>query len=195
MGDYDGNRVTALWNYAQRFAISDNAHGTVFGATLLGHLNLISGQTNGILQTLNGSGALTNGGNGSSTVIANADPIGDVCGTTTKEELTMPVRIPGTALLPRASPGVGVLGGFDLSIVNPHGTTGCNRSSTSPYAGATGSDYGMYYDPFQFYPSTANPRTCGPHRSSPSVTWATRPTISMTLRISSPLSTRVSSCP
>ncbi len=28
MGYYDGNTVTALWNYAQHFAMSDNSFGT-----------------------------------------------------------------------------------------------------------------------------------------------------------------------
>ena len=31
MGYYDGNTVTALWNYAQHFAMSDNSYGTNFG--------------------------------------------------------------------------------------------------------------------------------------------------------------------
>ncbi len=31
MGYYDGNTVTALWNYAQRFAMSDNSFNTQFG--------------------------------------------------------------------------------------------------------------------------------------------------------------------
>ncbi len=31
MGYYDGNTVTALWNYAQRFAMSDNSYDTTFG--------------------------------------------------------------------------------------------------------------------------------------------------------------------
>ena len=30
MGYYDGNTVTALWNYAQHFAMSDNSYGTNF---------------------------------------------------------------------------------------------------------------------------------------------------------------------
>src|SRR3984885_835001 len=30
MGYYDGNTVTALWNYAQSFAMSDNSFGTTF---------------------------------------------------------------------------------------------------------------------------------------------------------------------
>jgi phospholipase C len=73
--------------------MSDNSHGTVFGARMLGHLNLISGQTNGVLQNLNGTGALTDGGNGSSTVIANVDPMGDVCGSTKNSP---PVQKSGT---------------------------------------------------------------------------------------------------
>ena len=31
MGYYDGNTVTAFWNYAQHFAMSDNSFNTVFG--------------------------------------------------------------------------------------------------------------------------------------------------------------------
>ena len=31
MGYYDGNTVTALWNYAQHFAMNDNSYGTNFG--------------------------------------------------------------------------------------------------------------------------------------------------------------------
>jgi phospholipase C len=45
MGYCDGNTVTALWNYAQHFAMSDNFFGTEFGTTVMGHLNLVSGQT------------------------------------------------------------------------------------------------------------------------------------------------------
>ena len=47
MGYYDGNTVTALWNYAQHFAMSDNSFGTTFGPSTPGAINLISGQTHG----------------------------------------------------------------------------------------------------------------------------------------------------
>jgi phospholipase C len=47
MGYYDGNTVTALWNYAQAFAMSDNSYSTTFGPSTPGALNLISGQTHG----------------------------------------------------------------------------------------------------------------------------------------------------
>ncbi len=31
MGYYDGNTVTAVWNLAQRFAMSDNSFNTTYG--------------------------------------------------------------------------------------------------------------------------------------------------------------------
>src|SRR5256885_10931457 len=43
MDYYDGNTVTALWNSAQRFAMSDNSFGTGYGPSTPGALNLVSG--------------------------------------------------------------------------------------------------------------------------------------------------------
>jgi phospholipase C len=45
LGYYDGNTVTALWNYAQHYAMNDNHFSTTFGPSTPGALNLISGQT------------------------------------------------------------------------------------------------------------------------------------------------------
>ncbi len=73
MGYYDGNTVTALWNYAQHFAMSDNFFDTEFGVTEEGHQNLISGQTH----TSNGtsiSGKVVNG-----SIIANVEAGVDDC--------------------------------------------------------------------------------------------------------------------
>src|ERR1700733_12893001 len=39
MGYYDGNTVTALWNYAQHYAMSDNSYGTNFGPSTDGAVN------------------------------------------------------------------------------------------------------------------------------------------------------------
>jgi phospholipase C len=46
------------------------------------------------------------------------------------------------------------MGGFNLSTVNPNGTTGCTRSSTG-LAGPTG-DYIPHHSFFNYYTSTAN---------------------------------------
>ena len=48
MDYYDGNTVTALWNYAQHFALSDNSYGTNYGPSTPGAINLISGNTHGV---------------------------------------------------------------------------------------------------------------------------------------------------
>jgi phospholipase C len=89
MGYYDGNTVTALWNYAQHFAMSDNFFGTEYGTTVMGHLNLVSGLTNGATA---GPGSIAIGKsvvNGS--VIGNIDPAFDDCST---PATTQPFRCP-----------------------------------------------------------------------------------------------------
>ncbi len=42
MGYFDGNTVTAFWNYAQHFAMSDNAWTDTFGPSTPGALEVIS---------------------------------------------------------------------------------------------------------------------------------------------------------
>src|SRR5262245_170280 len=60
MGYYDGNTVTAFWNYAQHFAMSDNSYSTTFGPSTPGAVNLISGQTHGAMVTAgNAAGNVT----------------------------------------------------------------------------------------------------------------------------------------
>jgi phospholipase C len=49
MDYYDGNTVTALWNYAQRFAMSDNAFGSAFGPSSPGAIELAAGNTFGAI--------------------------------------------------------------------------------------------------------------------------------------------------
>ena len=48
MDYYDGNTVTALWNYAQHFSMSDNSYGTTFGPSAPGAINLVSGDTGNV---------------------------------------------------------------------------------------------------------------------------------------------------
>lgn len=155
MGYYDGNTVTALWNYAQHYALNDNSYNTVFGPSTPGALNLISGQTNGVIKTLNGpSSDWISDGNGGLTVIGDPRPLGDLCSSGAQ------VRMGGKNvgdLLNRAGIAWGWFqGGFNLSIVNPNHTTGCKRSSTSKLTGVTKNDYIPHHEPFQYYASTAN---------------------------------------
>src|SRR5262249_15394135 len=91
MGYYDGNTVTALWNYAQHFAMSDNSWSSTFGPSSPGAVNMISGQTNGAVghAASNGSNPtntttnLIDDGQGGLTMIGDSDPFMDVCSGTT----------------------------------------------------------------------------------------------------------------
>ncbi len=49
MAYYDGNTVTGLWNYAQRFAMSDNSYSTTYGPSTPGALNVTAAQTYGAI--------------------------------------------------------------------------------------------------------------------------------------------------
>jgi phospholipase C len=47
-------------------------------------------------------------------------------------------------------------GGFDLTVKNANGTTGCARSTTSAITGTKKADYIPHHQPFQYYASTQN---------------------------------------
>jgi len=155
MGYFDGNTVTGMWNYAQFFAMNDNSFGTTFGPSSPGVINLVSGQTNGVIATLNGTGDEVAGGpDGSLTLIGDADPLGDVCSSSTRAQATMGSKNIGDLLTAAGVTWGSFMGGFNLSIVNPNGSTGCTRSSTG-LAGTTG-DYIPHHSFFNYYTSTAN---------------------------------------
>src|SRR5579864_4507962 len=154
MGYFDGNTVTGLWNYAQFFAMSDNSFSTTFGPSTPGVINLISGQTNGVTATLNGTGDEVSGGSdGSLTVIGDPDPLGDACSNPTRNQVTMGSKNIGDLLTAAGVTWGSFMGGFNLSIVNPDGSTGCSRTSTS-LAGPT-KDYIPHHSFFNYHKSTA----------------------------------------
>jgi len=154
MGYFDGNTVTALWNYAQFFAMSDNSFGTTFGPSTPGLMNLVAGQTNGVASTLNGTGSEVGDGNGGLTVIGDPDPLGDVCSNPTRNQVSMSGANIGNLLSAAGVTWGGFMGGFNLNTVNSNGTTGCKRSSAG-LAGTTG-DYIPHHSFFNYWPSTAN---------------------------------------
>jgi phospholipase C len=160
MGYFDGNTVTALWNYAQHYAMSDNSYSSDFGPSTVGAINLISGQTNGVVKHINGTGGLIADGNGGVTVIGDPDPLGDVCsGGGTQAQLGG--KNIGDLLNAAGITWGWFAGGFNLNVVNPDGSTGCNRQSTSPIVGTQG-DYVPHHTPFQYYASTSNPTHARP---------------------------------
>jgi phospholipase C len=162
MGYYDGNTVTALWNYAQHYAMSDNSYDTAFGPSTPGALNLVSGQLNGVIGNINGTGSVTDGSSGSVTAIGDADPIGDVCSTTTGELYAMTSLNIGDLLNTAGVTWGFYTQGFDLNIANANGTTGCGRSTLSTVTNTVKADYIPHHEPFQYYKSTANPTHARP---------------------------------
>jgi len=156
MGYFDGNTVTALWNYAQHFALNDNSFGTDFGPSTVGAINLISGQTNGVGKSLSPSGVVGDG-NGGLTVIGDPDPYADVCSGNSTVQMTG--KNIGDLLNAAGITWGWFAGGFNLQTVNPNGSTACNRYSTSQFFSGIGNvnDYVPHHTPFQYYASTANP--------------------------------------
>ena len=158
MGYFDGNTVTALWNYAQYFALNDNSFSSTFGPSTPGVINLVSGQTNGAVKTLNGTGDEVDGGDGSLTVIGDPDPLNDVCSGSTNNQAQLGSKNIGDLLTAAGVSWGGFMGGFNLNVKNPNGTTGCNRSTTSKITGVEENDYIPHHAFFQYWASTANPK-------------------------------------
>ncbi|MGA3186809.1 MAG: alkaline phosphatase family protein [Bryobacteraceae bacterium] len=158
MGYFDGNTVTAMWNYAQNFALSDNSYNSQFGPSSPGAVNLISGQTNGISASLNGpSSDEIADGNGGFTLVGDADPLMDVCSSSTTFQVSLSGKNVGDLLNTAGLSWGWFQGGFDLTQTNPNGTTLCKRSTVSPITGLTEADYVQHHQPFQYYASTRNP--------------------------------------
>lgn len=152
MGYFDGNTVTALWNYAQHFAMSDNFFGTTFGPSTPGALNLISGQTHGATPE-NLTEVVKQG-----TVYGDADPEYDDCSH--GEKIGMSGRNVGDLLNAKKVTWGWFQGGF-----KPTGHSGetalCGAQSRN-LAGETIPDYSPHHEPFQYYASTSNPHHLPP---------------------------------
>jgi phospholipase C len=176
MGYYDGNTVTAFWNYAQHYAMNDNSYSTQFGPSTPGAVNLISGQANGVTHTTN---TLDSSGNllhptheafgdaahtaGNITMIGDADPELDTCSNPAIDQLTLTGRNVGDLLNARGITWGFFEGGFNLQTVNANKTTGCARLTlpTVPGLGSS-TDYIPHHQPFQYYASTRNPTHARP---------------------------------
>lgn len=137
MNYFDGNTVTALWNYAQNFSMSDNFFGTITGPSTPGALNLIAGQTHGASPEITDTVFM-------GTCISDADPTGDTAsGTPT---FSMTGKNVGDLLNAKGL----TWGWFEGGFANP----------SQVHIGADGNpkaDYIPHHEPFQYYPQTANP--------------------------------------
>jgi phospholipase C len=162
MGYYDGNTVTALWNYAQHFAMSDNAYTDTYGPSTPGALEVISGQTDGVqLVQSSRSSYYIPDGQGTYTLISDVDPGYDMCSSVT-DQVIMSGRNIGDLLNAKGISWGGFMGGFDLTLTNANGTTGCKRSTFSTVVNESVTDYIPHHNWFQYFKSTANPTHARP---------------------------------
>jgi phospholipase C len=166
MDYYDGNTVTAFWNYAQNYALNDNSFGTVFGPSTPGAINLISGQTHGGyavtpagVKVADPSVVTAADANGVGTVIGDPDPAFDDCANTRNHLLQQGTNI-GDLLNAKNVTWGWFQGGF-----KPTATVGgkavCAATHTN-IGGAVQTDYNPHHEPFQYYASTANPHHLPP---------------------------------
>ena len=183
MGYYDGNTVTAFWNYAQNYAMSDNSFGTTFGPSTPGALNLIAGTIFGgnlFPTTANGSAASPKGnlagGNANPSittgaVIGDARPHLDDCTQTTpglakSAQVTMSGTNVGDLLNAKGITWGWFNGGFaptglqnGLAVCGQHhaGLAGDDATTQS-----SDGDYIPHHQPFQYFASTVNPHHTRP---------------------------------
>jgi phospholipase C len=173
MDYYDGNTVSALWNYAQNYAMSDNNWDTTFGPSTPGALNLISGQTGNAFAVDPKTGAKVNDPGGVSplnsagigTVYGDPDPAYDDCSDASHTS-TSPLAVAtgknvGDLLNARNVSWGWFQGGFDPSGTNSAGFAVCGHSHQN-IGGNTVADYSPHHNPFEYYKSTANPKHMPP---------------------------------
>jgi phospholipase C len=169
MDYYDGNTVTALWNYAQHYALNDNSYDNQFGPSSPGAINLVSGDTEGAEAHGGTTGSVVNG-----VLQGDGEPYFDQCsnaGSALNAE-----GLPGGVTVSMTGKNIGNLlneksvtwgwfqGGFAPSAAEnaaKEKRAVCGTSHKN-IGGATVTDYVQHHEPFQFYESTANPDHVAP---------------------------------
>ncbi len=183
MGYYDGNTVTAMWNYAQHFAMSDNAWSDTFGPSTPGALEVVSGQTHGVMsydpatgtenpvQTATPDSFTVHApdANGVGTVIGDPDPVYDDCadsnhtGTFALAGMQDSNKNVGDLMNDKGVSWGWFQGGFapDVAYAGPGTYAKCTHQSQN-IAGAPDVDYNPHHNPFEYYKSTSNPHHLAP---------------------------------
>ena len=166
MDYYDGNTVTAMWNYAQQYAMSDNSWDAGFGPSSPGAINLVAGQTHGFaavdpgsLQPVGTVTVIRTDAHGVGTMIGDLDPAYDDCSdvnhtNTNPVDLSIGTNI-GTLLNTKGVTWGWFQGGF--RPIAHSGTRSICGSTHVNIGGARVPDYSPHHNPFQYYKATANP--------------------------------------
>ncbi|MGV9353086.1 phospholipase C [Streptomyces misionensis] len=178
MDYYDGNTVTALWNYAQQYTLSDRAYSSNYGPSTPGALNLVSGNTHGVVSIDPATGKQTSkpdsytvqspDENGVGTVVNDPDPAWDDCSgkdhTSSNALASMQGRNIGDLLNAKNVSWGWFQGGFRPSTAW-NGQSGSYAKCDTTHANVGGAnvvDYSPHHNPFSYYKSTANPHHLPP---------------------------------
>jgi phospholipase C len=186
MNYYDGNTVTALWNYAQHYSMNDNSFGTTFGPSSPGAVNLVSGDTGDVTRAIRGAADAKNGdivadGKGGYSLIDDAQPFYDDCssrdaavmgGTNVGDQLNG-AGVSWGFFQGGFRPDAAYTGAADTTLsYDPESATQAKVTCTASHPvgvalGGTGQfgkkgDYIPHHEPFQYYASTANPHHLAP---------------------------------
>jgi phospholipase C len=169
MDYYDGNTVTALWNYAQHFSLNDNSYDDQFGPSSPGAINLVSGDTEGAEAHGGASTSVVNG-----VLQGDAEPYFDQCsnagdalgaeGLPTGVTVSLSGKNIGNLMNEKNVTWGWFQGGFAPSASEntaKEKRAVCGTSHKN-IGGATVADYVMHHEPFEFYESTANPDHVAP---------------------------------
>ena len=187
MDYYDGNTVTALWNYAQRFAMNDNSYSDTFGPSTPGALNVTAANTYGVIcgpssgpssavypsttpactATPGATPATAQSGPPTGTVYGDADPNYDICSATEDgKSAGSTIQMGGQNIGDLLSKAGITWGWFQGGFASPNYVSG--KPSTDDLSavctathnnigGAPQKDYNPHHEPFQYFASTANP--------------------------------------
>jgi len=183
MDYFDGNTVTALWNYAQDYSMSENNWDTSFGPSSPGAINVTSGNTGGA-EALNPAWDATGAGqpttssdvvdvsskSGLGTLYSDEDPYYDDCSdsnhTTDGALAALTGENIGDLLNAKNVSWGWFEGGFaPTGTSDAPGTTQALPVCGSAHAnigGASTNDYVPHHNPFEYYASTANPAHLAP---------------------------------
>ena len=197
MGYFDGNTVTALWNYAQHFAMSDNFFNTTYGPSTPGAINLISGITYGVLDkntlmpTLPDSkvpnapgidqttglpghrdvtvaGSNLSGNTGGGSIVGDPRPKGDDCNPLGSTQVEITVPSRNVGdLLNTKNVTWGWFQGGFAAITRAADGTAACSSIHRASDGTVKQDYIGHHQPFNYFPSTQNLHHLSP--SSPAM--------------------------
>ena len=183
MDYYDGNTVTGLWNYAQHYSLGDNSFSSTYGPSTPGALNLVSGQTHGVISVDPKSGVdnpkqtaapdaytvVSPNAEGVGTVINDPDPAFDDCSdkdhTSANALAVMQGKNIGDLLNSKGVSWGWFQGGFRPATpwdgkAGDYAT--CAGTTHANIGGALSEDYSPHHSPFEYYKSTANPHHLAP---------------------------------